>query len=595
LHDGHDLEAPGHEDFAHTIPTFQDSGQRFVRQSIVSGMRRDPSSLCDGEADLAIVGGGIYGLAAAWDAAQRGLSVVLVERGDFGGATSWNNAKTIHGGLRYLQHLDLARVRASTGERRVLQRIAPHLVRPLQFVMPTYGHGKTGPEALAFALAITDLLSLDRNRGLPPEQELPSGRVLGRGAAVELLPSLPSSGLTGVAIWHDAQLWSGERLAIAYLESAVRAGARAANYVEVTGLLRAGDRVIGLSARDRLDGAELEIRARCVLSASGPWTGQVLDWLGDRTTARPTFSRSMNAIVPRILDGFALGLSGRRRFRDPDAWIGAGRKTYFIAPWRQVSVIGTTHGALFDDPAALAVSSSELEEMLDEVAQAYPPAAQACREVRLIHCGLLPAARAGAGVRLLKQPLLWDHRRLHGVGGLISLLGVKFTTARELAERAVDLVEDQLGRARSACRTAATPLVGGGFDSWEALVETARRAATNAWPDIVLDHLLRDHGSELPRVLRLIEKEPELAAPICAGGAVIRAQVVHAVREEMAMRLTDVVLRRTDLGASGYPGAAAVRTCAELMAAELGWNEARIADEVEPLLAWGRAGGLPPT
>ncbi|HWW93867.1 MAG TPA: FAD-dependent oxidoreductase, partial [Vicinamibacteria bacterium] len=175
-------------------------------------MKRDLGLLAAREHDLLIVGGGIYGVAAAWDAAQRGLDVALIEGEDFGAGVSWNSLKTIHGGLRHLQRADVGQMRESLRERRALLRIAPELVRPLSFLVPAYGHGIRGREALAAGLWLFDLLGRDRNRGLAPDQRIPPARSLSRRAVLEMIPALPERGLTGGALWTDAQVSSSERL-----------------------------------------------------------------------------------------------------------------------------------------------------------------------------------------------------------------------------------------------------------------------------------------------------------------------------------------------------------------------------------------------
>ncbi|HEX9187906.1 MAG TPA: FAD-dependent oxidoreductase, partial [Vicinamibacteria bacterium] len=179
-------------------------------------MRRDTAALAARDWDVAVVGGGIYGAAVAWDAAQRGLSVALVEREDFGAGASWNSLKTVHGGMRYLQKLDLGRLRQSARERSTLLAIAPEIVRPLPFFVPAYGHGTTGREALALGLRLNEWLTADRNRGLPPDQRIPAARTVGPREARRLLPGLEPRGLTGAALWHDAQASSTERLTLAF-------------------------------------------------------------------------------------------------------------------------------------------------------------------------------------------------------------------------------------------------------------------------------------------------------------------------------------------------------------------------------------------
>lgn len=202
-------------------------------------MKRNLEELSNTQFDVLVIGGGIYGACVAYEATLRGLSVALVEKQDFCGATSANSLKTIHGGLRYLQHADFKRMRESIYERRTLMKIAPHLVHPLPVLVPTYGHGLKGIEAMTVALKINDLVSCDRNLGLPdPQKHIPTGRTLSPTECLNTLPGISADGLTGGAIFHDAQVYNSERLVLAYLQSATQLGLRVANYLEVTGFYK---------------------------------------------------------------------------------------------------------------------------------------------------------------------------------------------------------------------------------------------------------------------------------------------------------------------------------------------------------------------
>ncbi|MEJ2748354.1 MAG: FAD-dependent oxidoreductase [Anaerolineae bacterium] len=223
-------------------------------------MKRNTSALTNQEFDLVVVGGGIFGVAAAWDATLRGLSVALIEQGDFGQATSANHFKVVHGGIRYLQHGDVYRIRESSAERSAFLRTAPHLVRPFPFVIPTYGHGMKSKEAMKIALLLYDLFTFDRNRGIKDERNhVPSGHTISRQECRAMFPDLDPTGLTGAAIFHDGQMYNPPRLTLAFVQSAAAAGAVVANYVQATGFLRQGNQVYGVTAVDKLSSEELEI------------------------------------------------------------------------------------------------------------------------------------------------------------------------------------------------------------------------------------------------------------------------------------------------------------------------------------------------
>src|SRR5437763_3148898 len=231
-------------------------------------MTRDVDRLTDRTYDVLVVGGGIHGLTVAYDAAQRGLSVALIERADFGSGTSFNHLRTIHGGLRYLQTLDVARARESAIERRVLATIAPHAVRPLPFALPLYGSLPRGVTAMRGAFLLDRLIAFDRNRDLPPSHQLPGGRVVA-GDGLRRFPGLHRRGISGAAVWYDYVATEADRLTFSFAIAAVHHGATPANHVDAVALLVDGRRILGVRAQESVDGRELEIAAHITVNATG--------------------------------------------------------------------------------------------------------------------------------------------------------------------------------------------------------------------------------------------------------------------------------------------------------------------------------------
>jgi glycerol-3-phosphate dehydrogenase len=547
-------------------------------------MRRDISALSRQVYDLLVVGGGIFGVCAAWDAALRGLSVALIERGDFANATSANSFKIVHGGVRYLQHADFVRIRESSRERSALLRIAPHLVQPLPILVPTYGHGIQGRGMLRAGLFLYDLLTLDRNRNLPdPERRIPPARFLSRDDVLARFPGVERRDLTGGALFHDAQMYNPPRLALGFVTSAVEAGAHAANYVEASGLLQSGDRITGVVARDTLSGESLDIRARVVLNAAGPWAERLLEQqAGIRLSPPSTYSRDACFIVSRPLLGGRCGLAVQGRTRDPDAIVSRKGRHLFIAPWRDCTLIGVWHVVHTGSPDDFTVTVQELESFLEEINAAYPPLGLRLEDVAAWNAGLVLFGRNEPGARDLrygKRSRLVDHARDHGLEGLLTLIGVRYTTARGEAARAVELTFHKLGRKPPPCRTETTPIAGGGIESFHELAERAIRERPAAVDERVMRSLLHNHGSRYRDVLAHLNENPAWAAPL-GGSHVIGAEVVHATRHEMAQCLADVVWRRTDLATGAPPPESALRACADLMAVELGWTPHRIEEEL---------------
>ncbi|HEV2270220.1 MAG TPA: FAD-dependent oxidoreductase [Steroidobacteraceae bacterium] len=522
-------------------------------------MLRNVTRLTATHYDLVVVGGGIYGACAAWEAALRGLRVALLEAGDFGCATSSNSLRTLHGGLRHLQRLDLKRMRESIRERREWLRLAPHLNHPLRFVLPTSGDGVRGPLVMRAALWVNDVVSADRNRGVREDRRLPRGSLLSEAAARATLAGLELNGCNGAAAWHDAVCLDTERLLLSVVSAAADAGAHMVNYVRATGLLAHRSRVHAVHARDELSGREMEVRARFVINAAGPW---VEDWLPGRA-ARPKAplfraSRAFNLLTRPLPFADGVGLTVRAQ--------GGGETTYFILPWNGYSLIGTRH--LRCDPRTRS-SDVRREEVLAFVSDLNSVLGRyrlAGADVRGVFAGLLPEADEypGSGVALERDPQVIDHEPA-GLAGLISVVGVKWTIAPAVAVRAV----------RMACRK---------LVSAEEVVKRPRKLAPMAsvfvadpsgLPPLdraVLTHLQECYGAAHRNVLGLIAADPSLGTRVVGDMPVILAQVAYAARAEMALRLADVVMRRTPLYLSRALDRPALTVCATALARELRWS-----------------------
>lgn len=540
--------------------------------------------MSDKEFDVIVLGAGAFGSCAAWEAASRGLSVALVERRDFCGATSANHLKMVHGGIRYLQHADIQRVRESCLERSVLLRIAPHLVRPIPILMPTYGNGMQGKEVLRVGLLAYDLITADRNRGLrDPARRISRGRIVSRSECLEIYPYLKKEKLTGGGIFPDGQFYNPPRLALAFLRSAELAGARIGNYCEVINFIKKSDRVLGVLVRDTLSGDRFEIRGKVVLNATGPWADRLLAGRGglDLRPA-PSFSRDLGFVVRRPLaQSHALAI--QLRAKDPDAVLSRKGRHVFVVPWRNYSLIGVWHKVYKLGPDRIAVSEEEIQSYINEVNEAYPAFDVTLKDVSMINTGLTlfgENSENASDLSFGKRSLLIDHARQSGVEGLVTLIGVRATTARGMSEKAVDLVFKKLRKTPVASKTSTIPVYGGEIEDFDGLLECSIKRHGNLHSNEVMNHVVHNYGSQYGEVLSYIKENPSWSEPL-GESQVIKAEVVHAVREEMAQNLEDVVFRRTDLGTGEYPGANTLGACAEIMAGELGWNKARTEKEIQ--------------
>lgn len=550
-------------------------------------MRRDWNRLAAEPFDLLVVGGGVHGLATAWDASLRGLRVALVEKGDFGGATSAASLKTVHGGLRYLQHLDFGRMRDSIGERSALMRMAPHLIDPLPFLVPTYGWGMKGKPILRTALWLNDLLSCDRNRGLRElGLEIPPGRGLSRDECLRMAPLLPAEGLTGGVLFHDGILRNADRLTLAFALAAAAEGAVLVNYAAVTGWLRDGSTICGACVRDAETGDEIEVRARLSVNLAGPWSDLLVGLAAGKPAQRSVrLSKGIQLVLPPITERVAVAVTSRHT--DPDAKLSRGGRHYFLLPWRGVTLAGTTDELYEDDPDRFTVSEKDVERFLAELNDALPGLALARRDVAWAFGGLRPVDEnnLNRGAQTLRRHQVMDHRRDLGLDGLITVIGVKYTTCRLLAEKAVDACVERLGGKLGACSTASRALPGGDTGPVDALVRRAVEDARGVLAPAEAEGLARTYGAGYPDVLRLARENADLAAAVPDGDGVVAAQVAHAVRAEAALHLEDVVMRRTPLGTRGDPGDAALQASAACMGRELGWSAERQADEIRRLRA----------
>jgi glycerol-3-phosphate dehydrogenase len=531
----------------------------------MSAMIRDVDRLASETFDVLVVGGGVYGLAVAYDAAQRGLSVALVERDDFGSGASFNHHRTIHGGLRYLQHFDVGRARESVRERRTIARIAPHTVRPLPFAVPLYRSLLRGKLAMHAGFLLDRVVSAGRNRGVPASHRLPGGRVVSRSTAIQRYPGLRRQGLTGAAVFYDYVTLEPDRLTFAFAIAGVEHGASLANHVDALEPIVDGRRVAGVRVRDGLDGRQFDIAARVTVNATGSQVDRLLKALGINSGI-PMF-KAMNLVTSR--DAGDEALAGRSLL---------GRNL-FLVPWRERALFGTWESQTTCDPCDANVDERDVASFVTELNQAFPSLDLTLRDVTLIHRGVVPAAVRGSKISLEGHDLVRDHAS-QGVEGLVSVVGTKYTTARAVAERVTDLVLRKSGRASTACRTASVALPGGGLRDVGLAIADARRDHDAGLPSDTIPHLIAAYGSRYRDVLDIADR-PEWRKRIAKESPVIGAELVWAVRKEMAITLADAVIRRTPLGALGYPGDDALERAAAIVGAERKWSDVQRRDEIE--------------
>ena len=527
---------------------------------------RDVAALADPAYDVLVIGGGVYGLAVAADAASRGLAVALVEAADFGGATSFNHQKTAHGGLRSLQSGRVDRARESIRERRALARMAPRLLRPLPFIVGTYRSWIRNRLALRAAFRLDRWLGRKRNEGVEPELHLPPPRLASRAATLKLFPGVRRNGLTGGAMWYDYQIVESDRLNVAFAEAADARGARLANYAEATVPLRENGAIAGMRVRDRLTGSEYDVRARITINAGGARAGEIMRGFGvDRDLP---LVKAMNLVTSKPASDIALAAPGKE-----------GRMLTLV-PWHGRALIGTSQSTDVRRPDDTAVTRSEIESFVADANYAFPALGLTPPDVRLVHCGIVPARRGRGGrLELLTAPQILDHAT-EGVPGAITVIGAKYTTARGVAARVTSVAAKRLRSRVRASQTDRLVLDGAGIADHEALaIETARAAGLELAPPIIR-HLTAIYGDRCALIVRLMAERTDWRMPLLAGQPHVGAEVIYTIRHEMACTLADIVIRRTGIGAAGHPGAAMVNAVATIAAEECGWSADRRDKEV---------------
>ena len=515
--------------------------------------------------DVLVIGGGIYGLAIAYEAASRGLKTALIDAGDIGSGSSFNHQKTVHGGLRSLQSGSLRLARQSILERRALARIAPWLLRSVPFIVGTYRSVTRNRLTLRAAFKIERWLSRDGNEGVEPELHLPPPRLLSKAAAVRFFPGIRQEHLTGAAQWYDYQMVEADRLTLAFAGAADRSGADVCNYVEAVAPIRSGANVTGMTARDALAGEEIAINARVVVNAAGAHAGTIMKGFGVGRTL--PLLKAMNLVTSKPASDIALVAASP-----------SGRMLTLV-PWRGRAIVGTSQSTTLVQPDDTAVSTADVEAFIADVNRTFPALRLAASDVTLVHRGIVPAAEGKGAPDLRPAPAIYDHAT-EGAPGAITVVGVKYTTARRIAERTVELVARRLDKRIAPSRTGTTVLPGAGIADHEALaIETDREVGLDL-PMVGIRHLIGRYAERTADIIRLMHERPDLAQPLTTASSTVGAEIVHTIRNEMAVRLSDIVIRRTGLGDSDRPDDEAIRAAAKVAAAELQWSADRTASEV---------------
>ncbi len=582
----------------------------------------------NGEFDVVVIGGGVTGVAIAREAAGRGLRTACFEKNDFGCATSAATSKLLHGGLRYLANLEFGIVRESLVERRILGCAAPHLVRPLKFLVPIYAGEKPTRLEMKIALLLYEGLGFDRNRGVAEDKYLPRHSWLSREDVLRLEPGVHSRGMSGgelkgAYVYYDYQSVYPERLLLDWALTGEAQGAQYFNHCEVVELKRAdnggdgqagdhrSERIASATVRDTLGGESFAVRSRLFINASGPYMDFVLQ-LADFESPPIQRSTGVHLITDPLFDpkkDHTVFIKGRRNDQ------------FLILPWQGRSLIGPTDVPYADHPDRLVARDEEIDALAADLEAALPDGVFRRDMIRHVITGIRPlvqivpqtggpgsAARgAGSGTRAIsRKSEIYDHAPV--LQGLLSVGGGKWTTSRALAAQVLPVAEKKLNdfdknaakhggpetarRSRQKTkfdsrRDAFVSAPGFGESAQEYAAFAVREFATTGVPENVHRHLITIYGTRHTEVLDLVREQPGLAQRIAQDSDSdcldIFAQLDYAVHNESARSLDDLVRRRLTLGMLERPGDRVLESIAAHAAVLLDWDAARIRQEIENL------------
>jgi glycerol-3-phosphate dehydrogenase len=507
--------------------------------------------------DVLIIGGGVTGAGAALDAATRGLSVALVEARDFASGTSSRSSKLFHGGLRYLEQLNFGLVREALHERELmLSRIAPHLVKPVSFLFPLQ-HRLWERPYVASGLILYDSMGGARS--------VPRHRHFTRGGALRKAPALRPDALTGALMYYDAQA-DDARHTLTVARTAATYGATVLNSAEVVGLSRAGERIVGATVRDVETDRLTEVQASVVINATGVWTDDIQTLAGGRGRFHVRASKGVHIVVPRDRINSETGLILRTE-----------KSVLFVIPWGTHWIVGTTDTDWTLDKSHPAASRADIDYILDHV-NAVLSTPLTHDDIQGVYAGLRPLL---SGENESTSQLSREHAVARPQPGLISIAGGKYTTYRVMAKDAIDAAVEDIGPGVAPSVTEHIPLVGA--EGYHAMVNQVERLAVRVGvPVWRMQRLLDRYGSMAEELLALADDDPSLLEPLEGAEEYLRVEIVYAATHEAALHLDDLLARRTRISIeTPHRGVESAEPVARLVAPILGWDEDRIANEVQ--------------
>jgi glycerol-3-phosphate dehydrogenase len=522
------------------------------------GTDRDISKLAEADYDVVVIGGGMIGTGVARDAAMRGLKTVLFEKEDFCYGTSGRSSRMIHGGLRYLANYDLGLVREGLREREILLKLAPHLVHPLKFLIPVYG-SFLNKMKLKIGMILYDLLSYDKS--------LPSHKSISKVEVLESEPGLAENGLRGAYVYYDSQIALTERLCMDNVVSAQNHGALLLNHTKATGLLKESDVVSGVKVEDVLSGKTAQFRSKLVVNVGGPWLDDVVREVRKKKQPLARTTKGIHLVTPKVT-------------KDAVALFASDGRAYFVMPWLDFELIGTTDTDYEKDMDGVKAEVEDVDYIRTEVQKAFPRT----KFDRIFYtiAGVRSLLRI-EGVKessVTRRHIIYDHEEKEGLRGIVSVIGGKLTAYRGIAEDVTDVVCKKLGLS-AKCNTAKEKLPGAdpaGLEKARANPDSLARE--HGISVETLDRLVSLYGSRYTEVLDYFKKDRRLRERICKTQPDIMAEVVHAIEKESALTLNDFMIRRSLIAFRECEGFDCCSKVARKMGQALHWSSREVSSQI---------------
>lgn len=537
-------------------------------------MKRFTETYNGEEFDTVVIGGGITGTSVAYEAASRGLSVALVEKNDFGSATSAATSRMIHGGLRYLAKMEFGLVRESLRERRVLMNIAPNFVHPAPFLFSMYKTDKVPSIFFRIGMILYELFSLDKSFLWDKSRKMPSYKTLSAKKVKELVPKANSEGLKGAHLYYDCANHSPERFTLAFLKSAVHYGAKVANYAEMKDFVieenESGTQSIkGVKVFDKYTGKFLEIKSKLVINCGGPWADIILGATQNKiVNEQLRRSEGIHIVTKKIIDKYIF------------AGASAQNQHYFVIPYRNKTLIGTTDQEYIGNPDNYKVTRKSIEDLLEKVNSSFGDGEKINYEdISYVYGGLRPLVEDQTeDVYNSSRKYEVTDERKNGIFGLLTVEGGKYTTSRSLAKHAIDKAFKNLDKDSIKSKTKHNQLIGSQIKNIANYIDEKHKEYP-MFSERQISFLVNCYGTEINKLMEIFLSDKKYQMIVNEDGENL-SQIVYAIRYEMAKTLPDILIRRTGIGLLGHPGNDKIKKIIEIAAEELNWTVEEIQNQI---------------